>query len=331
MTQVFVSYSHDDIVAVQRLHSDLVAAGFDIWIDEKLKAGISSWLKEIERQIEQSNAVIVVLSPSAKKSEWVARELLYATTHEVPIIPILHKGDEKLSIPLLLIATQYIDMRFRNKRASRIIDLIEILKTNGEKEDATEQQHKDYELSYYVTSGLSQIELLTKRMEYLDSLTRELNRKLWAHVPEFQSAEAQNNITGKERVLKVVSEYLMDYSEKIEEEMPSFKDIWIGLMQNIKAVFSISSLTTPEQEQEYIHFRSSVEDARSAFEGTAQSLQNFIQRLADLERESKAIKRAVRLASPSMEDLEISLETGVIYLDSLWHMANEEINRYKNV
>jgi len=85
---------------------------FKVWVDnEKLIPGTSIWEEEIEKAIKDAFAVIVILSPEAKKSEWVRREITYADQYQKRIFPVLVGGDEDEAIPIRLITRQFIDFR----------------------------------------------------------------------------------------------------------------------------------------------------------------------------------------------------------------------------
>jgi len=86
--------------------------GFKVWVDnEKLISGTPAWEESIENAIKNAFAVIVILSPEAKSSEWVRREIACADQYLKRVFPVLVKGDEDESLPIRLITRQYIDMR----------------------------------------------------------------------------------------------------------------------------------------------------------------------------------------------------------------------------
>jgi hypothetical protein len=84
---VFVSYSRADAEYVQRLASHLANAGIAVWYDSAISAG-QRFANEIQNRIDQSAAMIVVLSPAAVASEWIDREIAYAQARQVAVLPI---------------------------------------------------------------------------------------------------------------------------------------------------------------------------------------------------------------------------------------------------
>jgi hypothetical protein len=106
---VFLSYSRRDTEMMQRIRDSLRESGFRVWTDERLVAGTPSWKGEIEKGIAGAGCIVVVLSPDAKKSEWVERELDYGRTLGKQIFPVIAKGDKISAIPFQLINIQYVN------------------------------------------------------------------------------------------------------------------------------------------------------------------------------------------------------------------------------
>ncbi|HLU11570.1 MAG TPA: toll/interleukin-1 receptor domain-containing protein [Oceanobacillus sp.] len=108
---IFLSYSRKDARIMRRLFADLKAAGFTIWTDEDLTPGTPSWVQAIESAIQSSGCLVVILTPDSKKSPWVERELVHASAYGIPIFPLLARGDERSSVPLVLSSHQWADIR----------------------------------------------------------------------------------------------------------------------------------------------------------------------------------------------------------------------------
>jgi hypothetical protein len=108
---IFLSYSRKDARIMRRLYADLAASGFTVWTDDDLTPGTPSWMTAIENAIQASGCVVVLLTPESKKSRWVERELTSASNYDLSIFPLLARGDERSSIPLLLSSHQWSDIR----------------------------------------------------------------------------------------------------------------------------------------------------------------------------------------------------------------------------
>lgn len=111
MKHVFLSYSRTDLTTMARIRDDFQAAGLSVWTDEQLEPGTPSWKDSIQEAIEEAGCVVVVLSPDAKKSPWVERELGYAASRGIKIFPVLARGTEQDAVPFELINAQWIDIR----------------------------------------------------------------------------------------------------------------------------------------------------------------------------------------------------------------------------
>jgi curved DNA-binding protein CbpA len=111
MSQIFLSYSRKDTHIMQWVRDDLRANGFVVWTDETLTPGTESWQREIESAIEAASGLVVVLSPDAKESEWVRREINYANQQGVRVFPLVARGVDREAIPFSLSEAQYADIR----------------------------------------------------------------------------------------------------------------------------------------------------------------------------------------------------------------------------
>ena len=116
---VFLTYSRADSELMHRVHGDLREAGLSVWIDEGLEAGTVDWQEAIEEAIRQARCLVVLLSPDAKDSQWVTREIALAQQLKKHIFPVLAGGDPNSAIPFSLITTQWTDVR---KEYARNID-----------------------------------------------------------------------------------------------------------------------------------------------------------------------------------------------------------------
>jgi hypothetical protein len=89
---VFISYRHgDDDSYVQRLADHLTNDGISVWFDREIVTG-DRWDHVIRLMIDTCSAFVVVMSPQAEKSDWVAREIEHAELMGRPIFPLLLDG-----------------------------------------------------------------------------------------------------------------------------------------------------------------------------------------------------------------------------------------------
>lgn len=77
MADVFISYARDDEPVARRVARALEEAGLDIWWDADLPAH-RAYSEEIERNLADAKAVVVLWSKTASKSQWVRAEADFA-------------------------------------------------------------------------------------------------------------------------------------------------------------------------------------------------------------------------------------------------------------
>jgi hypothetical protein len=97
---------------MRRIVTYLRGRGINAWVDnEKLVPGTPIWEEEIEKAIRGAFAVIVILSPASKSSEWVRREVTLVDNSHKRVFPVLIAGGEEEAIPIRLITKQFVDLR----------------------------------------------------------------------------------------------------------------------------------------------------------------------------------------------------------------------------
>jgi hypothetical protein len=103
----FVSYAREDRDIALRLTEDLRTAGIDVWIDQRdIRAG-EQWDQAVERALEQSPTMLVILSPDAVQSHSVMDEVSYALEERKRVVPVLHRP---CKIPLRMRRLQYVEL-----------------------------------------------------------------------------------------------------------------------------------------------------------------------------------------------------------------------------
>jgi len=140
---VFMSYSRRDDTVMRRIVAFLREQGIKVWVDnEKLIPGTPVWEKEIEKAVQGASAVVVVLSPDSKDSEWVRREISLADQYEKRVFPLLVRGDEKTSISIRLIGRQYVDIRSNEDAGLNYVSatLLRYLEELNEREQSAKKE-----------------------------------------------------------------------------------------------------------------------------------------------------------------------------------------------
>ncbi len=100
--QVFISYSHNDISVVQHLKRVLQQHQIDVWIDfQNIRAG-EDWGESIQRGLDESSQMVLIVSPASMHSRRVRAEWRYFLFRGKRVIPLLLEGpDEILGYELL--------------------------------------------------------------------------------------------------------------------------------------------------------------------------------------------------------------------------------------
>jgi hypothetical protein len=76
--KVFLSYASEDRELARQLGVKLAKAGLDTWDPAEALFPGDNWALRIGEALEDSEAMVVLISPDSVKSEWVQREIQYA-------------------------------------------------------------------------------------------------------------------------------------------------------------------------------------------------------------------------------------------------------------
>lgn len=89
MPQLFISYSRADEDFARQIAQSLLELGADVWLDqEDIRSG-EDWSDAIQRGLESSQIMLLILSPASMDSSNVADEWKYFHSEKKPIIPLL--------------------------------------------------------------------------------------------------------------------------------------------------------------------------------------------------------------------------------------------------
>jgi TIR domain len=129
--ELFLSYSRDDSAMVDRLRTDLEAAGHGVWLDTDDIRGGERWRTSIAEGIRGADRVILLISSHSMTSENVSRELSVADDLEIPILPVrLETSEIPPEFQLLLAGIQYIDFELQPYE-SALAELLRVLSGRG--------------------------------------------------------------------------------------------------------------------------------------------------------------------------------------------------------
>jgi hypothetical protein len=132
MSQVFISYSRRDRETVEKIVSQLEAAGIEVWIDREDITPGKQWRKQIVEGIDTAEAFVLHLSPNSAASENVLKELNLAEESLDPFILPVMLSEIKIPAEMRyqLAGTQFIAYYQDPKRG--VHDLITEIKKRSE-------------------------------------------------------------------------------------------------------------------------------------------------------------------------------------------------------
>lgn len=132
--QVFISHSGKEPELAQKLATVLQQAGFQVWDAYSNLYPGDNWAKLTAQALEDSQAMVVLLTPESLESRWVQSEIEYALgnkNYAWRLIPVL-VGDPKrfqeVQIPWILEKLQMIFLPEPNNGEAELNQIVEVLK-----------------------------------------------------------------------------------------------------------------------------------------------------------------------------------------------------------
>ena len=114
--KVFISYAHSDEPLARKITDALERAGLDVWDSEREIMPGDNWAKKIAAGLEESDAMVVLLTPTSLASATVLREVEYALGEKSfnrRLIPVFVGSPEELpqdSVPWILRRLRHINL-----------------------------------------------------------------------------------------------------------------------------------------------------------------------------------------------------------------------------
>ena len=90
--QIFISHASKDKVLAQRLAQCLAEAGFHAWSAEEHIYPGDNWAKKVGQALEESELMVVLVTPHAFASERLTEDIQYALTaphYQGRLIPVV--------------------------------------------------------------------------------------------------------------------------------------------------------------------------------------------------------------------------------------------------
>jgi hypothetical protein len=206
---VFLSYIMEDADVMWRVYHDLQVEGLQVWIDQtNLEPGTLAWDRAIEDAIVNSGCLVVILSPSARTSEWVREELHYAKILNKRIFPLLASGEAHNAIPFGFSTAQYTDIRDESHYKDGIKKLIAAICKNLGLESSSARKER-------VTQERQRAEELERQRRAVDEA--RLNAETLQRQRIMLSDEIER-MANEEKEHRLRADYLMLQRQKLQEE-----------------------------------------------------------------------------------------------------------------
>ncbi len=123
--KVFLSYAHADRAAAEVVARQLDAVGLDVWFDvDQLQTG-DNWALALGRALEDSDALVVLLSPDAMASRHVQLETQHAllsARYKNRVIPVVVRPTR--NVPWILRRFHMLDLKTEGDVGGRIAEII---------------------------------------------------------------------------------------------------------------------------------------------------------------------------------------------------------------
>ncbi len=154
---VFISYCHADAAFANTLAAHLVKHNAHVWIDSwELNVG-DSILAHVQKAIQESSALLIVLSKASVESAWVKKELNAALMREldekrVLVLPVLL---EDCVVPMFLREKMYADFRTNfDVGLSKLVDALLRITNADQGRIASKEGHIDWSEDWGYENGL---------------------------------------------------------------------------------------------------------------------------------------------------------------------------------
>lgn len=130
--KVFISHAHQDSALARKIADALQKDGLDVWDDRYIMPG-DNWAEKVSQALDESKAMVVLVTPEALQSEWVRREIEYALgkkDYNNRLIPVLVGPRESIpqeKIPWILRRLKAIELPNPEEQEEGIKQITETL------------------------------------------------------------------------------------------------------------------------------------------------------------------------------------------------------------
>jgi len=165
---VFISYSHQNKEFADKLAANLVKKKAHVWVDTwELNVG-DSIIDKVQSAIQESSALIVIISKASMESEWCKKELSAGFLREleekrVVVLPLLLEDCE---MPIFLRGKMYAD--FRNNFDEGFSKTLEAIAKVTSNSQGRYEKAPDYHTDWSMDWGFTDDGLYVLRNTFVD-------------------------------------------------------------------------------------------------------------------------------------------------------------------
>jgi len=130
--QVFISHSGKDAMIARQLAHRLSEVGLKVWIREDEILPGDNWAKKVGQALEESDLMVVLVTPQAFESEWLREDIQYALTagrYQGRLIPVFFGSESETSseVPWILRKLNAVQLKEGDKDWQPVIDKVRAL------------------------------------------------------------------------------------------------------------------------------------------------------------------------------------------------------------
>ena len=118
--KVFISHAYSDEPLAQKVAAILQEAGLEVWDAVREILPGDNWAQQVSNALQESEAMVVLLTPDAVRSEWVRREMRWNIEYALGevrfrsrLIPVVAGDPDVLnteSVPWILRHQKIVDL-----------------------------------------------------------------------------------------------------------------------------------------------------------------------------------------------------------------------------
>jgi TIR domain len=132
--KVFISHADQDEALASKIVSSLEDAGLEVWYDRREVLPGDNWADRIAHGLRETNAMVVLVTPTALKSLHMQRDVDYALTqkrYKGRLIPVLAGDSRKFqgsSIPWIFKHLPIVILKGNGTSHEELEQIAEVLK-----------------------------------------------------------------------------------------------------------------------------------------------------------------------------------------------------------